>query len=494
MLRRVALILFSVLSVQAAAGTDFGFLPAQTGAQKELRGLVANGHFRQALMAWNGAYANTGFVKTQTAVAGWSYLLYQNNLPYLALHSLLEQTQPQKIDRRVLALWKPILLSSPYIQKGWIETRGRWRRIVDNSPIEWPMKNVKSVDRAFKQAKRLNSDQVNRQARIWWRIATMAPQFNDTYDSLTALSFLEKSKQNFIGQDQIELAKARVLYQRGRLQEALQAYDQIPKNSNLWLVSVEEKAWDYLRQSDYDKTLGQVTTLLSPVLAPLSGPEGYLVSDIMALKVCDYPRIFKTSETFKKRHHDRLKAMQELANRGTNDGLNAVLGRMDQDGVTLKAAGAQVTSIPQNALRDQSFLRDMNSRHELLSEINTAGSIIQDAQALGGGKELQASVEKARGLSNTLRRLGVLRLRELARQELGVYRNVLNKMQVIEAEVIERLHLDDNLKGVRPKLAKAKDKGDVLVFPYDPKDVWMDELDNYKAQVKDCPTYKGASL
>jgi hypothetical protein len=93
-----------------------------------------------------------------------------------------------------------------------------------------------------------------------------------------------------------------------------------------------------------------------------------------------------------------------------------------------------------------------------------------------------------------MKQLATQRIRVLAQGETKEYRMILNKMHILEAEVIERLHLDDNLKGQRGKLSKTDDSGDVLVFAVKGNETWIDELDNYKARVKDCPTLKGASL
>ena len=85
------------------------------------------------------------------------------------------------------------------------------------------------------------------------------------------------------------------------------------------------------------------------------------------------------------------------------------------------------------------------------------------------------------------------RVRVLAQGDLKEYRMILNKMHIIEGEIIERLHMDDNLKGQRGKLTQVEESSDSLIFPVS-DEVWMDELDNYKARVKDCPTLKKASL
>lgn len=88
------------------------------------------------------------------------------------------------------------------------------------------------------------------------------------------------------------------------------------------------------------------------------------------------------------------------------------------------------------------------------------------------------------------------RLAQLALWELKHYQEVIKKLQLIEADAIQRLHLDERMKGQRSWLAKNEKKKDShwLSFPVDYEDVWLDELDNYDVKAKNCPQLKKASL
>ena len=71
---------------------------------------------------------------------------------------------------------------------------------------------------------------------------------------------------------------------------------------------------------------------------------------------------------------------------------------------------------------------------------------------------------------------------------------MIRKLHIVEAEVIQRLHLDENLKGKRAKRENPVPRSsDILTFPVT-KEVWLDELDSYHAEVKDCPKIERASL
>jgi hypothetical protein len=490
MLQKIVAVLILSLALPVSAAGNFDFLPSGTGAEKEFRDLMNAGNFKQALMIWPTAHQTTGFGASATGTAVFSYLLYQNGLPYFALDMVTTRTSPNQIDTSMLKLWDKEFKASSLIQKGHIATRGGWRSVVNNEPVTIKIRNKKDIQNAFARAQRVSREQINHKARILWQIATLAPLVNEADSALKAIKELQSMSQTIIGQDQLLSAKARAQYQKNDTAGALESYAQIPKSSMLWLESVEERAWAHLRRDDFDKALGEATTLLSPALAPLVGPESYFLTNLLALKACDYPRIFKNSDSFKKRHRARLVELQNLSNTGANKNLSTILTKFEQNGVTLEAIGSMVESLPRSTFRDQKFLMYMNSRQEILAELERAGN----SSSLGENTLLAQTMSASRSKADSYKQLAVRRLRTLAAIELKEYRTILNKMHIVEAEVIQRLHVDDRLKGERSKLAKVEETGDVLIFPYNSDEVWFDELDNYKARVKDCPTLKEASL
>ncbi len=489
------LILLSGSFASAETASPFDFLPQSNGAEKEFRDLMRAGNYRQALMTWGSAHEKSDFGTSPSGIATYSYLLIQNGLPYLGFNLLVHQTKPKQIKPSLVKVLEVSLKNSPLIQKGYIPLAGGWRSIVNNESATVRIKNKRDINAAFLRANRAPKDQVNYKARIWWQIATMAPQINQLDDALRALKLLSESGQSVIGQDQIALARGRVLYQKGDLQAAIKAYNEVPKSSILWTDALEERAWTHLRSDDFDSALGDSITLVSPALAALVGPESYFFVHLMALKACDYPRVFKNSENFKKHQRQRLTEIQKLANTGNNDKLLKAIGQMETKGVNLEAVGATVDSIPRAAFRDREFIKAMDLRRHVLRELKTASEVRDFTRILGESTLLSKSMGEATVKADNARQTAISRLRVLARKEVKEFRDILNKMHIVEAEVIHRLHVDENLKGKRPNLAKTevKDK-DVLVFPYTSDEVWFDELDNYKARVKDCPSIKEASL
>jgi hypothetical protein len=70
-------------------------------------------------------------------------------------------------------------------------------------------------------------------------------------------------------------------------------------------------------------------------------------------------------------------------------------------------------------------------------------------------------------------------------------RETIQKLNLVEAEAIQHLYIDENGKrqaGTPPKIGRERDQ---LTFPMDSemdsKEVWLDEVDDYRVTVKGCP-------
>jgi hypothetical protein len=81
----------------------------------------------------------------------------------------------------------------------------------------------------------------------------------------------------------------------------------------------------------------------------------------------------------------------------------------------------------------------------------------------------------------------------MAKSDLQDVETNLNKLQLVEAEIMQRLHLVEGSKDDKRRKAGNfnKDKNQVE-FPFN-GEIWIDELDAYQVQAKECPTLgKGA--
>lgn len=84
----------------------------------------------------------------------------------------------------------------------------------------------------------------------------------------------------------------------------------------------------------------------------------------------------------------------------------------------------------------------------------------------------------------------------VAQARLHETRATIQKINLVEAEVIQRLYMDESGKrmaGSPPPITRGEDQ---LTFPIDPdveaKEVWVDEVDSYRVSIKGCPTSPAA--
>lgn len=79
-----------------------------------------------------------------------------------------------------------------------------------------------------------------------------------------------------------------------------------------------------------------------------------------------------------------------------------------------------------------------------------------------------------------------------AQIQLAEARETIQKLNLVEAEAIQRLYMDESGKPMAGSPPKIERSSDQLSFPsesdMDSKEIWLDEVDDYRATVKNCPT------
>lgn len=214
--------------------------------------------------------------------------------------------------------------------------------------------------------------------------------------ALKLLNILNSKKKKSVSNEEINLLRGRIYFNNGKHSESLEAYEKIKRNSDQWIPSVEERGWAKVFVGKTNEAIADSHTLMSPLFNDVVSPEAYFFSAYVAHQTCDFIRVFKIVEQFK------------------------------------KIAGTKIVSIEQG---------------------------------------LQTSREPKK------------------QWELKHYSDVISKMHLIEADVIQRIYMDSSLKGKRSDIGQEfKASNYDLQFPYDAEDVWIDEIDKLKVNAKNCPT------
>lgn len=274
------------------------------------------------------------------------------------------------------------------------------------------------------------------------------------------------------------LKKARLQFAKGEFAEAIASYNTIPRGNAYWLSAVEEKGWAHFRQENYEKALAQTKTLLAPQFGEIVNSEAFLLQSLTQLKVCDYKGVFETHNIFKEKQKARILEVQNLAQSGWNETMAKVLVKVNKFPLTLDDMGDSVQHLPLLIYKDLEF-----QKQALRLIASVAAIAMIESKADSKYTTLLKNVEQYK--ANSFAHLKK-RIQELAQNETEKNFKIIQKLNLVEVEAIQRIHTDMSLsENLYKKGSFQKVSDDQLVFMDDGKP-WIDELDKYEVITKSC--------
>ncbi|MFN8790318.1 MAG: hypothetical protein ACK5Y2_02565 [Bdellovibrionales bacterium] len=311
----------------------------------------------------------------------------------------------------------------------------------------------------------------------WKSTFSEAVQKNQTAQIQKLLNFSALESQALPSCLECETKKtlklARQAFASGNLKQAETLYSKISKASEVWLESVEEKGWSYFRQDEFEKTLAQTKTLLSPPFDVIVNSEAYFLQSLTQLKICDYEGVLKTHRKFKDAQRGRIQEMQSLGQTGRNQALETVLKKTQEFPLALTDFGDELGKLPLQFYRDQPFQKWLLS----YKVSDSALEVLPAEHSLRPA--LKKRLEQAR--AQLQERLKLLAVRE--NQENS---HIVKKLNLIEVETLQRIHTDTQLAD---QMYRSRDfkkvNEDQLIF-MDDGYPWIDEVDKYEVSAKSC--------
>lgn len=254
-----------------------------------------------------------------------------------------------------------------------------------------------------------------------------------------------------------ELMKAaRAEFEKKNFKQALVLYEAVPADSDYWTEALEERGWAHVHLMEHDQALALVKTLFAPPVKFEIGAEPYLLSSLIQLRLCNYKELFKVMDRFKTDIRPRYEALKALAKTGTSEAATRAIAQMQTtpsaQAFTRAAAGSDVSVLPRLFYRDQK---------------------IQDAI------KASASTSPIKAIS--------ARMKALAARDVADIDGVLRKMHLVEVESVQRMHSHLHLADKKKTTPKLESNANILEFPDDENDVWLDEVDSYRVDAKGCP-------
>jgi tetratricopeptide (TPR) repeat protein len=255
--------------------------------------------------------------------------------------------------------------------------------------------------------------------------------------------FVQASQKS---EDLVTLNLARKLYEKNELDKAIETYDKISKASDYWVESIEEKAWAYTRQKNYEKAIATLKSVFNPVFSPYIGPETYVLSAFIDLKICDYKSAFDKIKLFKAEMLPRVDALESIVANPNSPFVNSWTQKLASGNIkTGDQLGQDLTKLPRYIQRDT---------QQMTNE----------------------------------------RMKVLAKKDLEEISKNLRKLKIIEIEVAQRSFVYEKTASHKLKFDKRK-SSDILVFPDEQNsgEVWLDEIGKYEVKTNKCPTAGGKS-
>lgn len=276
---------------------------------------------------------------------------------------------------------------------------------------------------------------------------------NTTKPAHKIVDQLLTSGKSSVPRDRLLMSKARFLYQDGDMRGAIAVYEQVPTDSDFWIESLEERAWARLRLGEHGKALADLQSLKAPLFRPFLGPEPYFLTGLIHLRVCDYPAIFADIKAFKEEYRPRVIEIQNLAKTGSSEAATRVVNKLRGEPIAWKTVAADAIHMPRLFLRDAEFVRRLEN--------------------LKNGQSADATPV-------------FRRLKELAERDLKEMSDILQKMHILEAEVIQRIFIAEKPK-TRPNRDVEVPKGEEYLVFEDTKEFWLDELGHFYGKTQGCP-------
>lgn len=454
---------------------------------------------KKALYQWPSAFAETSFSTTPSGRALNAYLLFANGLEVTGLEALLTIDKADEIDPAIRSLWKE---SASAENESWSVVQVQsWSPVwtdVFGTAVEVRVRgrSVYGVNELPTVRELLQKAALGTPERAWleWQAVMSLISGSDAALAGRALSQLMKATNNPVSVDLMTMTAARLLYQNGYMDAAIKYYEKISKSSDYWFEAQEEMGWAYIRKGEPQNAIALTKTLIHPTFASQVGPETLFLRSLALLKVCDYQEVVQTLKTFRERYRDRVNILKSLATQPSTPASQRLVNLVKSGPVTLKSLGGDAAYLPRFVTRDEIFKKRVMTEKQLDSEAKRAADLYGESLSGGTGQVgFQARFEyfkkavESRQFSAHSAALD--RVKWLAEEESKEIVQILQKLHIVEAEVIQQLSLVEKLslaKSTGSQSSKNKGTsgvGDKIWFPSE-GETWFDELANYRVDVK----------
>ncbi|MFZ3228861.1 MAG: hypothetical protein WA160_01555, partial [Pseudobdellovibrio sp.] len=266
-------------------------------------------------------------------------------------------------------------------------------------------------------------------------------------------------------------------------------YQKISKKSDYWFQVQEEIAWAYMRKGEPQNAIAITKTLTYPNFKGLVGIESYLLDAFSRLKVCDYSGVLNTMAAIKPQFADHLTALEKLSNDGQQPAVKTLAEALLQGSVSIDKLGPVAHSLPMVASKDESLTILIHTQKALEEESAVAETLFAHSLTFGNLQgQYEALKNQIKNRAEMTKGAFYQHVQELAKAELADSKQVIQRLHIVEVEMIQQV---DSANKFKNKLGAAElKKGTTgsnssyaMSFSND-KEIWFDELSNFKVDIK----------
>lgn len=474
---------------------EIGALNAE---QTILFNFLDQGQYEKAFYQWGSAFDGTKFAYEPTGRALKAYLFYKNGLEINALEMLTSIQNPKGVKKEMLNFWKEAApLSKPSWKLAdlkwdpvWTDVFGRQAEVQVKSRTIFDANNYAEIEGLLRKSAE------NTEERAWleWQLALNFALNGDAAKGSKVLSLLMKEKENFIDPDLMNITAARMLYENGYLDAAVKYYQMVSKKSDYWFTAQEELAWSFIRKGEPQNTLAVTKSLVQPQFKALIGPETVFLRALSQLKVCDYKGATQSLKDYKEFFRPKAENLNALL-ADKKEPIEFFFTSLEKNGrLPLVKLKGKAYELPRYVTRDEVLYVLSQRAFGLKAEAKIAADLYSKSLAGGTAKVgFQADINDIKvgtdGKFQTAKNAFYNRIKLLATEETTEIHQILQKMHIVEAEILQQITVSTDIAATDKKLFDVK-KGstgeqskDVLRFPAS-EEVWFDEISNFKVDVK----------
>ena len=290
-------------------------------------------------------------------------------------------------------------------------------------------------------------------------------------------------------EEEARLAVARTLYGAEKYGQAVAAFREVSRDSDLWAPSLFDNAWSLYKDGDFGGSLGNVLSTRSPFFDNYYEPESKILEAIVYYRLCLYPQANQTINSFFQIYSPYSAKVKSFRKQATSRPPEQVFAFL-KDFVD-SPKGKAATFMPNDLMLTVASDGKISDILRHLNAIDYEQQRIRDIGPWRGSRVAAAVMDEMNGHKASLQKLGgklILRSMEDADETLD---NLFAQAKTIRFEITlgEKEALEASLLGKGSGGATGKQIDTKIITPDDSVywpfegEYWKDEVGYYKFAV-----------